>query len=195
MLLFSSKKIPDPLIIEGLRLTGFQKQKFENQLYQKYHYLIKDGQRKHKLSEDECASIYADAIMVVIESVRNNKFEGRSELKTYIYQIFSNKCVDQIRKNTTNKASVHDTLAFDMDIPLPDESKSIIQQLIIQSDIEKLYHNLLLIGEKCKQIILLWGEGYSDEEIALQLNYNSAAVAKTSRLRCLEKLKENHYDK
>jgi len=39
---------------------------------------------------------------------------------------------------------------------------------------------------------LAWGEGYQDKEIAVDLGYQSAAVAKTSRLRCLEKLKKSY---
>jgi len=35
-----------------------------------------------------------------------------------------------------------------------------------------------------------WAEGFSDKEIAVSLNYKNADVAKTSRLRCLEKLKK-----
>ena len=193
MLFFSKKYISDTFLIEGIKHEEISSRRFETQLFEKYHYHIKEGVRKHRLSEDECVSIYSDTVIAIIENIRKDKFEGRSELKTYIYQVFNNKCVDQIRKNTTNKASVHDGLSYDdIDIPLPDDSKTIIQKLLIKSEIEKLYQKLNAIGEKCKQIILLWGEGYSDDEIAQQLNYNTAAVSKTSRLRCLEKLKENY---
>ena len=73
---------------------------------------------------------------------------------------------------------------------LPDESRSIVQQLIGQSDVENLHRYLRELGEKCRTMILSWGEGYSDDEIAQTMGYNSPAVAKTSRLRCLEKLRD-----
>ena len=47
------------------------------------------------------------------------------------------------------------------------------------------------LGEKCQTMLLRWGEGYSDSEIASELGYNTEAVAKTSRLRCLQKLRES----
>ncbi len=193
MSLFSKKTTSDSAIIDGINEGGSPKRKAENLLFEKYYYLIKDGIRKHKLTDDECFSIYSDSIIAIIENVIGGKFEGRSELKTYIYQIFSNKCVDQIRKNTTNKASVNNGLSID-DIAnsIPEESRSVVSQMMLEYDIEKLYKNLSLIGEKCKQMILFWGEGYSDEEISKQLAYNSPAVAKTSRLRCLDKLKSNY---
>lgn len=190
-MLFVSKKFPsDSDLMEGLQQGFAQKRKAETLLFEKYYNFIKEGVRKHRLTEDEAASAYSDAIMGVINNVASGKFEGRSELKTFIYQIFSNKCVDQIRKNTTNKAAVHDAFFIDDDFQLADESKNIVQKMMLEAEITALYRKLALIGEKCKQMILLWGEAFTDEEIAKELQYNSAAVAKTSRLRCLEKLRE-----
>ena len=39
------------------------------------------------------------------------------------------------------------------------------------------------------RMIEAWGEGFMDQEIAVEMGYQSAAVVKTSRLRCLEKLR------
>ncbi len=37
---------------------------------------------------------------------------------------------------------------------------------------------------------MFWGENYSDKEIASFLQYKTADVVKTSRLRCLERLRK-----
>ena len=164
-----------------------------DKLYEKYDYLIADGMRKHRLAEDDCASAYSDTVMTVFEHINNGRFEGRSGLTTYLYQIFSNKCVDAIRKKTTNRSSVHDALSLDDSLmQLPDAARSAVQTLIAQSDVENLHRQLGEIGDKCRSMILMWGEGYSDDEIAQTMAYNSAAVAKTSRLRCLDKLRERY---
>ena len=194
MSIFTFTKSSDLQLIEGIAGGGSQRRQCENKLYEKYFYFVKEGVRKHRISEDDAASAYSDTILTAIDSIVQCRFEGRSELKTYLFQIFSNKCVDVIRKNTTNKESIMQQ-SFSIDemlTPIPDESRGIIQKLIAQSEIEKLYQQLQKIGEKCKQMILAWGEGYNDEEISLTLGYNTAAVAKTSRLRCLEKLRENY---
>ena len=186
-----SRQLTDADLIKGIREGGTQRRLFENRLYEKYAYLIADGTRKHRLDEDDCASAYSDAVLVVFEHVGSGRFEERSELKTYLYQIFTNKCVDAIRKKTTNRSSVHNASSLDDSLlQLPDESRSIVQQLIANSDVDRLYRQLNELGEKCRAMILSWGEGYSDDEIAQTLGYNTAAVAKTSRLRCLEKLRE-----
>ncbi|CCH54353.1 RNA polymerase, sigma-24 subunit, ECF subfamily [Fibrisoma limi BUZ 3] len=177
-------------LIAGIRTGGSQRRHFENKLYEKYAYLIRSGTHKHRLSEDDTASAYSDTVLSVIEHVTIGRFEGRSELKTYIYQIFTNKCVDLIRKKTTNRSSVHDALSLDDSFTqLPDEARSALQRLIAQGSVERLQRHLKDLGDKCYTMLMAWGEGYSDEEIAQQIGYNTAAVAKTSRLRCLERLR------
>lgn len=185
-------KIPqDSSIIGGIRTGGPQRRSYENHLYAKYTYLIRDGVRKHRLSEDDCSMAYSDAVLTVIEHLASGRFEGRSELKTYLHQIFSNKCVDLIRRNTTKKAQVHQpeqlTEALNL---LPDEARSVIQEIMQKQDMDLLHQRLTEVGDKCRRILWAWGEGYKDEEIAVQLDYQSAAVAKTSRRRCLEKLRD-----
>lgn len=183
-------KVPqDTSIIEGIRRGGAGRRSCENHLYGKYAYLIRDGLRKHRLSEDDCSIAYSDAVLTVIEHLASGRFEGRSELKTYLHQIFSNKCVDLVRRNTTKKAQVHqpEQLTDSLNL-LPDEARSVIQQLMQQQDVDLLRQRLGELGDKCRRILWAWGEGYKDEEIAEQLDYQSAAVAKTSRRRCLERL-------
>jgi RNA polymerase sigma-70 factor (ECF subfamily) len=188
-----SRQLSDAELMAGIRAGGSQRRIYENKLYEKYDYLIADGVRKHRLSEDECASAYSDAVITVLDHLNTGRFEGRSELKTYIYQIFSNKCVDAIRKNTTNKSSVHDAYSLDDSLmQLPDAARSIVQNLIAQNEVEVLHQHLRELGEKCRSMIMSWGEGYTDDEIAQTMGYNTSAVAKTSRLRCLERLRERY---
>ena len=187
---FFLKSNTDNEIVTAIHANGSQLRFFENKLYEKFTYLIREGVWKHKLSEDECSMAYSDTILTVIENIQAGKFEGRSELKTYVYQIFNNKCVDIIRKNTTNKQQVNRGATIDDYLYiLPDESRSIIEILISQYDTSLLQKRIGEIGDKCKQILLAWGEGFMDQEISVKMGYLSAAVVKTTRLRCLEKLK------
>jgi RNA polymerase sigma-70 factor (ECF subfamily) len=192
--MFFKKSLPsDTEIATGILAGGSTRRIFENILYEKFYYLIKDGTFKHKITEEDASSSYSDAIIAVIDAIVSNKFQEKAQLKTYTYQIFNNKCVDQIRKNTTNKESVNQGASIDeFALQMPDESKLIIQQLSEEFEFDKLKKQLALLGEKCKQMLMAWSEGFSDKEISVMLEYNSAQVAKTSRLRCLEKLKENY---
>ena len=177
-------------IIDGITLNCPRKRFFENKLYSRYDYLIKEGIFKHRLTEEESSIAYSDTVLSVIENIENGSFEGRSLLKTYIHRIFSNKCVDQVRKNSTNKAQVNLGSTVDEHLyRLQDSTRSAIEELMEQHDIALLWKCLSELGQKCQHMIRSWSEGTTDREIALELGYQSPEVVKTSRLRCLEKLR------
>lgn len=178
-------------IARNLRLDGAPRRLAEDQLFRKYVYYVREGSKKYKITEEESFDAYTDALLSAIDTITKGQFENRSALKTYLFKIFCNKCVDIIRKKTTNKMSVHQTGGLDeMMIQLSDTAKPVIQQLIERSDFQQLRQQLEQLGEKCKRLLNLFAEGFSDKEIATIAEYKSGEVAKTSRIRCLEKLRQ-----
>jgi RNA polymerase sigma-70 factor (ECF subfamily) len=177
-------------LIEGLKSEGSQRRLTEKKLFEHFFYLTRLAQKKYDLGKEDCASIYSDTIIAVIQNVVSGKFEGRSSLKTYTYQILMNKSVDVIRKNTTNKTVYDSDVVDTMTASLPDKARNVVQQLIEKGNQSTLAAQIRELGEKCGQLLLLFEDGYSDKEIAIEMAYNSADVVKTSRLRCLEKLRE-----
>lgn len=177
-------------IITNLLSNGSQRRKAEEKLFSMFSYFIGEGMKKYSITEDESFDVYSDTILVAIEKIGNGTFEGRSSLKTYVYQIFLNKCVDLIRKKTTNKNKVHQTFSItDKFMELSDATKPVIQKMIEQSDWNLLKARLNELGENCRKLLLLFADGLQDKEIALELAYKTADVVKTSRLRCLERLR------
>jgi len=177
-------------ILQGLRSGGPHRPTYEKELYKSFFYFIKEAQIKSGLIEEDAASAYSDTIIIVINNIVCGKFEGRSSLKTYAYKIFHNKCVDLLRKATTNRGRVDNTLSLDSLVyELPDSAKTAIQKLIAKDERQQVTEKLNEIGDKCRELLLLFEDGYSDKEIAELMNYQSSAVVKTSRLRCLIKLK------
>ena len=178
-------------IIQGLKTYGSSSHRLEDSLYLRYQYLIEEGRKKYSLNKEDAFSCYSDAVINVIENIRSENFEGRSSLKTYLYQIFHNKCVDQIRKNSTKKSAVHRTADIsDMMAGISDTARNIIQRLSDQADLKQLQEKLSELGENCRKMLLMSAEGYTDREIARVMDYKTDSVAKTSRLRCLEKLRQ-----
>lgn len=180
--------------INGILKNYPQRQIWENKLYMAYRYMIKDAIYKHKLNEDEASMAYSDAILATIHQIDSNKFQQRSSLKTYIFKIFQFKCIDLLRANQTQKSSHNKTEMLEDYLELlPDEQQDILRKLSVKYEIDLLKTKIQAMDERCKTIILAWGEGYKDSEIADELGYQSSAVAKTSRLRCLEKLKKLYH--
>lgn len=183
--------ISDEHIIDGLKSDNNKRPYFEKELYLKYNYFIDEGCRKFRLPYEDSFSAYSDAVMSVIHNVIVNDFEKRSLLKTYLFQIFSNKCIDLVRKNMAVKQSVHQpSVVPELLGQLPDATKSVVEKIIERQKVEEVKRYLDEIGNKCKEILLLFEDGYTDNEIAKKLEYNNAAVVKTTRLRCLDRIKQ-----
>jgi RNA polymerase sigma factor (sigma-70 family) len=180
----------DRQIVDLLLQNGLDKRKGEDALFRKYAYFIREGMNKHGLLEDEVFNAYSDSVLAAIERISNGTFEGRSSLKTYLYQIFHNKCVDLIRKNATNKSSMNRTESISEKLyQLSDKARSVVQLLIDKTDWGLLKQKLDQLTGDCRKMLLLWADSYSDKEIATVMEYKTADVVKTSRLRCLEKLR------
>lgn len=182
---------PDSDILQGLKAGLRQRAEYEKILYNQYAYFIDEGCRKQKISYEDSFSAYSDAVLSAIHNIVNSHFDGRSSIKTYLYQIFSNKCIDLLRKSTTNKQQVHKTMPVpEIMSQLPDNARTSIERLMHNELKMKIKIQLDGIGKKCKDLLLMFEDGLSDKEIASELSYNNAAVVKTTRLRCLEKLRE-----
>jgi RNA polymerase sigma-70 factor (ECF subfamily) len=180
----------DEEIIRKLTEGGSNKRKGEEELFSRFSYFIKLAMDRYHLREEDAFDAYSDTIISAIETLSNGQFGHRSSLKTYLFQIFHNKCVDILRKSTTNKSSVnHTTEIGHVLLHMSDTAKSIVQKLIEQSDLTEMKKKLSELGENCRNLLMMFAEGYSDKEICLSLEYKTADVVKTSRLRCLERLR------
>lgn len=178
-------------IIGQLRQKGLDKRKGEESLFSEFAYFIQEGVRKHHLTEEEAFDAYSDSVLAAIESISDETFKGDSSLKSYLYRIFHNKCVDIFRRNSTNKNIVSRAQSIDEELfRLSDMSRSILQTMIEKTDWKLLKERMTRLGDDCRKMLLLWAESYSDREIAVEMQYKTANVAKTSRLRCLEKLRQ-----
>lgn len=182
----------DQEIIDGLKQTGSVKRKAEDLLFTRYQYFINLGQKQYALNEDDVFNAYSDTVLKAIANVVNGAFEGRSSLKTYMHSIFHNKCVDLTRKNSSTKYAVNRTVMLAEALSnLSDTNKSVIQKLIEQTDLQLLKNKLMQLGEKCRALLDLFLEGLNDAAIADKLAYNSADVVRTSRGRCVDKLRQS----
>ncbi|MEO6649280.1 MAG: sigma-70 family RNA polymerase sigma factor [Chitinophagaceae bacterium] len=181
----------DGEIINNLRTTGIIKRKAEEQLFMQYSYFITIGENKYSLRSEDLFDAYSDTILAVIHSISNGFFQKRASLKTYVYEIYNNKCIDLIRRGLTRKNAVHKTESInDLQMYLSDNSLSVVEKLTKQSDFALIKEKMHYLSANCQQVILLSADGYSDKEIAEIVKFKTAEVAKTTRLRGLRKLRK-----
>ena len=177
-------------ILNKIRSTGIIKMKGEEHLFKKYFYFIRYGRNKFSLTEDDLFDAYSDTIIAAIRSITDDSFQKKSSLKTFLYQIFHNRCVDILRKKTALKSTINQTVCInDVQIYLSDNSQSVIDQLIRKADAESFKQQINQLCSKSQRLMLLAAEGYTDKEIAIEMNFKTRDVVKTSRLRCMRTLR------
>lgn len=181
-------------IIDSIAQNGKERKRGEELLFNRYAYFIKEAIYKYSLPEEDAFDLYSDTVLSAIEKIANGSFQGRSSLKTWIYSIFHNKYVDFLRKKSTNKNSINQTLSIsDLLLQISDQSKTIIEELVTKTDRDVLRQKLAQVGDNCRRLLMFWADGYSDKEIVGLMEYKTSDVVKTSRLRCLEKLKQLYH--
>lgn len=173
----------DQEIILSFKSRGRKKEAAVKYFIEKQsHYILKIT-RKTSLEKSDVIDCYSDAIVHLIQQVREDKFRGESKLSSYFYRIFYNKCVDLSRKKTTNIV----TDDFSQIVSKEDPQ----DKMEIQQDFNVLQKKLSVIGDVCKKIVMDWGYfGYSMDEIAKRNNLQNAKQAKDRKYKCLKKLRE-----
>jgi len=181
----------DREILDHLSMESNTRRRGEEMLFRSYTYFIREGIKKFRLSEEEAFDAYSETILSAISIITDGSFQGNSSLKTFLFRIFQNKCVDLLRKKTTKRQSIHRTVSIaELSQQFSDAAKSIIQRMVDNTDLHLLRQRMDELGGKCRQLLMLSAEGYSDKAITQELEYKTADVVKTSRLRCLERLRQ-----
>ena len=94
------------------------------------------------------------------------KFEGRSNIRTWVYRVSLNTCISQDRKKKKNKS-----VPLSMDIDLFNDSDEDSRQ------VEMLRRRINKLGPFDRAIILLWLENMSYEEIGQVVGISTKNVS------------------
>ena len=140
--------------------------------------------RKYGLDREALTDAYSDSIIDFKEQVRKQQFQRKSKCSTYFYRIFNNKCIDILRKKTTN-IIIHEIPEY-----LRDTTPDIIQKLTFAARKQYLDKMIDRLGSRCKEILMDWNDGYTMDEIARRNDLLNANVARSKRYSCLKQLME-----
>lgn len=137
---------------------------------------------KHGAPKETAEEVAIDALIGLDKSIRHDKFEGKSSLKTYFLTIVKFqwfKRASRQDKTKTQELSENVSLA-DAPIDLPNELET------------QAYRQVLAqIGERCKRLLTL---SIIDEEtmkeVAMNFGLSSPEMAKKETYRCRLKMRE-----
>lgn len=142
--------------------------------------------KKFGISQEDALDHYQDTLTIFFEKVINGSIESlESSLKTYLFGIGKNRVMQQLdqqgrrEKHEVGLAEHYRFLAEDeASMNVFDDARDRAKELISS------------IGETCREILkLFYFEKRSMKEIAKIMGHKSEAVSRTTKKRCLEKIR------
>lgn len=137
---------------------------------------------RYSAKEEDCQSIFHDALLTSIENVVNGKFRGDSKIETYIVSVAKFKWFNELKNRKANILEYQDEIkALEIEVSLDEEEDDSIYEAV-----RKHMDN---IDEKCRQILTGF---YFDKrrlgDLAEEYGYTNAFI-RVKKGRCLNKLK------
>ena len=178
-------------LIQKIKRGGNTQQLAIKELYAKNHaFIFKKLKENRSLSEDAVKDAYADSIITLRDHIVSGRFEQRSKLSSYLYSIFSNKCIDIMRKNTTYKGKIEREMAYELPEHLKNRDPQIVELLIVKETFGTLKSLIEKLGESCQQVLMDWGFwGFSMKEIAMNRGFKDEHTVRSKKYNCLKQLR------
>lgn len=153
-------------------------------LYREYFPVIQSFIRNNNGSEEDAADIFQDALIVLYDKARDEQFELRCTLKTFIYSICKNLWLKRLsgKKQILKQPESFDTVSLEPNISSileDDEHAHLIAQLLRQMgpDNERL-------------MIYFYFDGLKTEEVTHKMGFANEQVTRNKKSKCLKKLRE-----
>lgn len=157
------------------------------ELYGRYRDEFFAFSKKYNIDKTDCADIYQEAFI----AIRKHAISGRlhsvnSSFKTYLFGIGKHLIYDKLKdyaSKSSYNARLHNTNT-EYEVILVDDEKELTEEQKL------LRHYFNQLGKSCQQMLTLsFYRGLTNEEIAKQHGYESEAVVRSQKSRCLKTLK------
>lgn len=186
-------QLTDKEIIEGIKSDHIR----DHDLAIKALYLdtvltlkVKDLVNRYGRAKVDADDILQESILVVRESVRNGKFKGKSQIRTFLIGVCKNKILSG-KRNADHFISTGD---FTKHEQVDEETSSIIfeEQSESRNRRNKILKELILqTGQKCQEALnLYYFLQYNMNQVAEKRGLKNANQAKKAVARCRDKLKK-----
>lgn len=146
-------------------------------------YVLKKGG-----SFEDAREVFQEAMFSFYQSIRSGRFESTSELKTYFIAIAKNKWRRTLRDHDRHHRH-EDNLARALDREAHWDGRGAEEAFMSEDRQEYLLKIAALFGERCKQIMQLFSQGFDMEEIAREVGLSGGAdAAKREKYRCRQRI-------
>lgn len=178
--------VPDEEYIRDIRAGGLRAEaairglylRYRNTTYTHLHKLVSRNNAYRGVTED----LLHDAFIILIDKLRQDHMSVR-HVGGFWVGIGKMVYLNQLKKDERT-VLVHDV---EETYGLEDESTDAYRSPYEEN--EKLEAAFMKLGERCQQILLLWVNRFSMEEIAQQMHLPNEGMARKIKFQCFKKLK------
>jgi RNA polymerase sigma factor (sigma-70 family) len=167
------RKISDAKIVEGIRL---QDDVILNWLYDNYFAAVKNHVLRNSGSVEDVSDVFQDSIIVLYKQITEENLNLTTDLKGYFFGIARNIWSAQLRKNQKNT---------ELDIDIADDDPEEYADPLLERVVSRAFQKL---KPDQQQILSLFSDGYSYEEIAAKMDLKSELYARRKKYLCKEAL-------
>jgi RNA polymerase sigma factor (sigma-70 family) len=160
-------RLSDKSIIKGIR---GQDDKTLNWLYDNYYHSVKNYVTRNNGSPEDVSDVFQDSIIVLYRQICEDTLTLTTDLKGYFFSIARNKWNNSLRKKKV-------TLELFSDIP-DDEGNEEAADLVFERIVYRAFDKL---SPDFKEILTLFSEGHSYEEIAKKMKLKNETYARRKK--------------
>ncbi len=170
----------DKILIDGIKK---QNEKVIAEIYNQFFPSIRQFIYRNNGSLEDARDIYNDAIMVVLQKVREGTLDLKCSLKTYIYAICRNLWLKKIKAEKIemiNYEEIEDTM-YSAEVVEEDLYNINRAHLLFQK-------HLVRMNPTCQDLLGSFLEGKSFREITEELKFENENYARKRKYRCVKLL-------
>jgi RNA polymerase sigma factor (sigma-70 family) len=133
-------------------------------------------------SDEDGADVFQEAVLVMIEKVREKRFRGDSSIKTYLFGIARNLWLMELRTRERRKKREEQYMSGE---------SSVQQALMVNKSTTDLNNIFNQLGDVCKRILIgFYFENKSMKVLLDQFDFKNEQVLRNRKNTCMRKLKE-----
>ena len=163
-------------------IANGNRKEFEMFFREHYAFLCHFASR-YIVNNAECEDIVQESLLKYWENRKN--FNSYTKVRSYIYTVIRNSCIDNIRKNNRNRRKSLSEL----------NEKSYFEDNLIENESYNLFYTALnKLPDRCKELIELALKGFKNSEIAEEMGITEGTVHSIKK-RAYKKLRDLLKDK
>ena len=170
----------DKILIEGIKK---QNEKVIAEIYNQYFPSIRQFIYRNNGNLEDARDIFNDAIMVVLQKVREDTLDLKCSLKTYIYAVCRNLWLKKIKSEKIEMISyeeIEDTMY---------SAEVVEEELYNVNRAHLLFQkHLVRMNPTCQNLLGSFLEGKSFREITEEFNFENENYARKRKYRCVKLL-------